>query len=115
MAYRITADTERAPALEFSFDGRQIIAYPGETIAAALLANDIRGFRCDTRGLPRGPYCNMGTCFECMVEVRGMAMPASAGDEPARDWQRVRACITLVASGAHVRTALTARGSDEPR
>jgi len=38
---------------------------------------------------PRGMFCGMGLCFECMVEVDGI---------------RRRSCLTLVSAGMDVRT-----------
>ena len=45
----------------------------GETIASALLASDEIIFRASAqRNSPRGPYCLMGACFECLVEIDGI-------------------------------------------
>ena len=44
------------------FDGAEIEALPGETVAAALAANDIVTVRHTRSGAPRGPYCGMGAC-----------------------------------------------------
>ena len=53
-------------------DGERIPARRGQTIAAALLADGRRIFR-RTRngGKPRGLYCGMGMCFDCIVNVDG--------------------------------------------
>ena len=54
------------------FEGRPIPARPGDSIAAALLANDIRITRgTSVSGAPRGPYCMMGACFDCLAVVDG--------------------------------------------
>jgi sarcosine oxidase subunit alpha len=92
MGSRVDLDTRRPEPVEFTFDGATLAAYPGETIAAALIASNINGFRRDQHGRLRGPYCNMGTCFECMLEVR-------AGDS----WSAVRACLTPVVAGMATR------------
>ena len=53
-----------------SFEGQQIEAEDGETLAAALLAAGVSGFRQATEDdTKRGPYCMIGNCFECMVEI----------------------------------------------
>ena len=39
------------------FDGTEIEALPGETIAAALAAADIVAVRRSRSGAPRGPFC----------------------------------------------------------
>jgi hypothetical protein len=55
------------------FDGEPIEAIAGQTIAAALIAADRRTFR-RTRGAgrPRGLYCGIGACFDCLVVVNGI-------------------------------------------
>lgn len=71
-------------------DGEEVRAYKGETIAAALSAEGRRVLRHTTRrGQPRGLFCGMGICFDCVVVVDG---------QPG-----VRACRTLVADGMRVR------------
>jgi hypothetical protein len=81
-----------ARRIGFSFDGRQLWASPGATVASALLANGVRSFRRSrVLGQPRGVLCGIGTCFDCLVDI---------GDERA-----VRACIRLVAEGDVVTTS----------
>lgn len=87
-------DAVRLPAsrggpVEFTFDGRPVRAYRGETLAAALLAAGVTGFGTDRGGRPRRPLCNMGTCFDCAVTVDGIPL--------------VRACLTPVTDGLDVR------------
>jgi hypothetical protein len=55
------------------YEGRVIAFQAGDSIAAALLAASIDGFRDHvvTRS-PRAPYCMMGVCFECLAEVNGL-------------------------------------------
>ncbi|MDP1753661.1 MAG: 2Fe-2S iron-sulfur cluster-binding protein, partial [Reyranella sp.] len=47
-------------AVRLSFDGREIEALPGETIAAALAAAGVTAVRAARSGAPRGPFCGMG-------------------------------------------------------
>jgi sarcosine oxidase subunit alpha len=55
-------------------DGRAIEARAGDTIAAALLAAGLSSTRQSAVSQsPRGPYCMMGVCFECVVTVDGVA------------------------------------------
>jgi predicted molibdopterin-dependent oxidoreductase YjgC len=62
------------PTLRLSFEGEPLRARPGETVAAALLAAGITTFRnTPVTGAARGPYCLMGTCFDCLVEIDGIA------------------------------------------
>ena len=64
----------RGTPISFTFDGHSIEAFEGETIAAALLASGVRTLRETTlKSEPRGLFCNMGICFDCLVEVNGNA------------------------------------------
>lgn len=60
------------PKLSITFDGVAIQARPGETIAAALTAHGIRVFRRTVAGSPRGLFCGMGVCQDCLVSVDGV-------------------------------------------
>jgi predicted molibdopterin-dependent oxidoreductase YjgC len=72
MSRRVDQGLDRGAAFAFLFDGRSVQAFPGETIAAALLAADIKRFRTSAKSeLPRGLYCGMGVCWECLVVVDG--------------------------------------------
>jgi D-hydroxyproline dehydrogenase subunit alpha len=58
-------------AISFQFDGQRIDALEGETIGAALSAAGITAFRHTPTGAPRGLFCGMGACFDCVVTVDG--------------------------------------------
>ena len=79
------------PSVRISFDGSEIEALPGETVAAALAAAGVIAVRQTRSGAPRGPFCGMGVCFDCLVTVDG---------RPSQ-----RACLTKVAAGMDVRSA----------
>jgi sarcosine oxidase subunit alpha len=65
-------------------DGREIRACAGESVAAALLAAGERRLGRSARsGAPRGAFCFMGTCQECLVRIDGA--PAQACMTPVRD------------------------------
>lgn len=54
------------------FDGRPIAARPGETVATCLLRAGVTAFRrTPVSGAPRLPYCMIGNCFDCLVEIDG--------------------------------------------
>jgi hypothetical protein len=79
------------PELAFSFDGEPLTALPGQTIGAALLAAGVRSWRTTRRNdRPRGLFCGIGVCFDCLVTVNG---------RPG-----VRACLAAVEAGDDVRT-----------
>jgi hypothetical protein len=96
---RITKGSLRGAPFEFTFEGERVEAYPGETVAAALIAGDRMPLRQDSRGSARGPYCNMGTCFECLVTV-----PSVVGVEGEVTWHTVRSCLTPAKAGLVVRS-----------
>lgn len=75
----------------FEFDGSPVPFTEGQTVGAALWAQGIRSWR-TTRfaGRPRGLFCGIGVCFDCLVEVAG---------RPDR-----RACLEPAAEGLVVRT-----------
>lgn len=72
-------------------DGKRIPARRGEPIAAALLAAGIRVFRTTHhRGEPRGPFCGVGRCTDCVMTVDGVP--------------NVRTCVTPVRDGMKIET-----------
>jgi predicted molibdopterin-dependent oxidoreductase YjgC len=76
-------------AITFFVDGEAVQARRGQTLAAALLA-DGHGVLRHTRhaGRPRGLFCAMGVCFDCVMTVDGRT--------------GVRACMTRVDDGMQV-------------
>jgi predicted molibdopterin-dependent oxidoreductase YjgC len=72
------------------FDDRPIEARAGDSVAVALLAAGIVTTRTTTvSAAPRGPFCLMGACFECLAEVDGRANTQTCMT-PVRDGMRVR-------------------------
>ena len=60
--------------VRMEFEGEELLAQQGDTVAAALLACNHWQFRTTpVSGAPRGPFCMMGVCFECLVEIDGVA------------------------------------------
>jgi glycine/D-amino acid oxidase-like deaminating enzyme len=70
---RLTHPTIRPAgrAISFRFNDQVIDALEGETVAAALSAAGITTFRHTPSGAPRGLFCGMGACFDCVVTVDG--------------------------------------------
>jgi predicted molibdopterin-dependent oxidoreductase YjgC len=79
---------ERGAQLSLTLDGRTVNAYEGETVAAVLLAEGHVATRTTRHGSPRGVYCGMGVCFDCLVVVDGVP--------------NTRACVTWVREGMRV-------------
>ena len=90
---RIAHGVERTPLVELTVNGRALEAHAGEALAVALLAAGVRRLRTSPRtGDPRGLFCLMGSCQECLVSVDGR--PALACQVP------VRAGMTVTTGGA---------------
>ena len=94
---RIEPETQRGQAVTITVDGVPVQAYLGETIAGVLLADGWRAWRRTEKGEPRGLFCGIGICFDCMVTVDGVP--------------NVRACITPVLEGMVVETEGPMEGS----
>ena len=57
----------------FFLDGEPAEGREGENVAAALLAGNHLAFRATAvSAAARGPYCMMGVCFDCLVEIDGV-------------------------------------------
>ena len=88
MRLELTRGLERGARVVVTLDGRPVIAYEGESVAALLLAEGITATRVTRGGEPRGVYCGMGVCFDCLVVVDGVP--------------NTRACVTWVRDGMNV-------------
>jgi predicted molibdopterin-dependent oxidoreductase YjgC len=70
-------------------DNRPLRAGSGENLAAVLLEHGIVPFRRhDVSAEPRAPYCMIGKCFDCLIQVDGRA--------------NCQACMTTVRDGMRV-------------
>ena len=59
--------------VEVQIDGASTRVREGESVAAALFISGMRSCRTTpVSGAPRAPYCMMGVCFECLVEIDGV-------------------------------------------
>lgn len=88
--------TATAAAVTIEIDGRPFTAREGDSVASAILAAGcIPSRTTPVSGSPRAPYCMMGVCFECLVEVDGLA--------------NVQGCMVQVTEGMKVRRQLGAR------
>ena len=79
-----------AAAVTIEFEGESLQVGAQETVAAALLAAGPGHSRTTpVSGAPRLPFCMMGVCFDCLVEIDGI---------PHR-----QACMETVRNGMKVR------------
>lgn len=87
----ILGPLDTTPSVTILVDGRAVPAVAGEPIASALIAAGIRTFR-RTRATqePRGYFCGIGLCSDCMMIVDGVP--------------NVRTCVTPVRDGMTVTT-----------
>ncbi|HKX09885.1 MAG TPA: (2Fe-2S)-binding protein, partial [Stellaceae bacterium] len=60
-------------AIAFEFEGERLSGRRGESLAAALTAAGIRTLRLTHGDEPRGLFCGMGVCQECLVEIDGVS------------------------------------------
>lgn len=59
--------------LSFTLDGERAQGLEGDSVAAALLAAGRAACReSAVSGSPRGPFCMMGVCFDCLVTIDGI-------------------------------------------
>jgi predicted molibdopterin-dependent oxidoreductase YjgC len=81
----------RAEPWTLWFDGGPVRARDGDSVASALLAAGINVTRrTAVSGAPRGPWCMMGACFDCVAIVDGR--------------RGVRTCMTRAREGLRVAT-----------
>lgn len=72
------------------FEGKELKAREGQTVAAALMAKGVYKFG-HSRNLsqPRGLYCANGRCQSCLMTIDSV--------------EHVRTCITLVRDGMSIK------------
>ena len=79
---------ERGPDVAIKVNGVVVEACEGETIAVAVMAASGLTLRNHESGEPRGYFCGMGVCFDCVMTVDGVA--------------NTRTCVTWVRDGMTV-------------
>ena len=84
----------RVPVLDsvtIWFCDRAIDAAVDDSVAAALLADGIHCFgRRPVSAAPRAPFCMIGNCFDCLVEIDGET--------------NLQACLVTVRDGMRIRS-----------
>ena len=90
--YRIAShpilSAQTRPNVTFTWQGQEITALEGETIASALFANGVRVFGHHPKdGSPQGIFCANGQCAQCLVLADGM--PVKSCMEPVQPGLRV--------------------------
>ncbi|MDQ1743650.1 MAG: hypothetical protein QOE23_1989 [Pseudonocardiales bacterium] len=83
----------------FRFDDGEIGFTAGQTVGAALIDAGIYSWRLTRRhGRPRGLFCGIGVCYDCLVDIDGTP--------------NQRACQVSAAAGMTV-TTQTGTGHDD--
>lgn len=98
----ILGEQKKGQLITFTFDGKEVEGYEGEPIAAALKAAGLMVHRYSQKEhKPRGIFCAIGRCTDCVMVVDGVA--------------NVRTCITPLKAGMDVRTqyGVSAKPFDE--
>ena len=75
--------------IKLKFNGLTVSGIEGQSIAALLFSNGIKGLRNSKSGDKRGFFCGMGVCYECAVTVNGIS-GKKACLESAKDGLDVR-------------------------
>lgn len=87
----LLGDSPKREATRVVVDGREYWGYIDEPLAMMLLAHGIPGSRTTAHsGSPRGYFCGVGRCQDCLVTVN--------------DEDNVMSCMTPVRPGMIVRT-----------
>ena len=87
----ILEDLDTSKTVTIYFDGQPIEALEGEPIAAALINAGVHAFRTTPKlNQPRGIFCAIGRCTDCMMIVNGVP--------------NTRTCVTAVEDGMQVQT-----------
>lgn len=76
--------------IHLTVDGEPVAGLAGQTVAGILLASGRLSWRTTRSGAPRGVFCGIGACFDCVVTVNGVP--------------DVRACRRRAADGDEIRT-----------
>ena len=82
---------EKKKEYHFTYNGRDLVGYEGDTIAAALHDNGIMHYSDSiVNKRPRGFYCAIGNCGSCNMTVNGI--------------MNVKTCITPLEDGMIVQS-----------
>ncbi|MEV5717739.1 (2Fe-2S)-binding protein [Amycolatopsis mediterranei] len=83
--------------IAITVDGETVRGVAGQTVGGVLLAAGRLSWRTTRSGAPRGVFCGIGACFDCLLTVNGVA--------------DVRACRRRAADGDEIRTQSREEGT----
>lgn len=80
---------EPPATISIIIEGNRVAVPANISVAAALMLQDLGHTRTTpAKETPRAPYCMMGVCFDCLVEIDGVP--------------NVQACVTMVHAGMNI-------------
>lgn len=95
----ILGEFPKGDLVTFTLDGKEMQGYEGEPIAAALRAAGVMVHRYTARfGMPRGIFCAIGRCTDCVMIVDGKP--------------NIRTCVTPLKAGMKVQTQYGIQGKE---
>lgn len=83
--------------IRLTVDGEPVTGIAGQTVAGVMLAAGRMSWRTTRSGAPRGVFCGIGACFDCVLTVNGVP--------------DVRACRRRAADGDEIRTQSRREGA----
>ncbi len=84
------------------FDGTPLPYERGQSVGAALMSAGITSWRTTRKkGKPRGLFCGIGVCYDCLLTVDGQL--------------NQRACVVPATSGAKIETGRRGLSSPAPQ
>lgn len=89
-AHPILGEIRIGRLVTFYYDGKTLEGYEGEPISAALKAAGVMVHRYTKKDSPRGIFCAIGRCTDCVMVVDGKP--------------NVRTCVTPLMEGMNVQT-----------
>lgn len=84
------ANVTRGKKVTIFIDDMRVEAFEGESVAAVMMVDNHVAMRTTIEGEPRGVFCGMGVCFDCLVVVD--------------DVPNTRACMTWVKEGMRIKS-----------
>lgn len=84
--------------ISLTFDGQPLTAEPGQSVGAALTGAGVKSWR-STRaaGKPRGLFCGIGVCFDCLLTIDGVPNQRACL-APAREGMQLESGVAGTAS-----------------
>lgn len=94
------SDVDGTTHLTIYIQGNPVNARQGQTVADILIQQGFTTLRYSPDGQPRGLFCGMGLCFECLVTIDGQ--------------ENQQACLERVKPQMEIRLGSPPIGQHEP-